>query len=67
MAALRKATSGTTGVLFHGTYEMDADTMVNNRERVQMTAHKVWKATRYYFQCYVEVYNGVLEVALGDL
>jgi len=67
MAALRKATRGTTGVLFHSTYEMDADTMVNNRERVQMTAHKVWKATRYYFQCYVEVYNSVLEVALGDL
>ncbi len=39
MAALRKEKAGNTAIVFHGTYKMD--TLVNIRERTQMTALSV--------------------------
>jgi hypothetical protein len=49
MAAVKEAFRLSKEVIFHGRFTMTADPLVNERERVRMTAHEVWEKSGYRF------------------
>jgi hypothetical protein len=50
MKHLRRVFSNTECVFFHGHYTIPVDPLITDKQRVQMTAHDIWKATGYRFR-----------------
>jgi hypothetical protein len=50
MKQLRKAFKKSERVFFHGCYNIPADPLISDKERVKMTAQDVWKVTGYRFR-----------------
>jgi hypothetical protein len=50
MKQLRKAFKKSDRVFFHGCYNIPADPLISDKERVKMTAQDVWKVTGYRFR-----------------
>ena len=50
MKSLKTVFKTTEHIFFHGNYTIPVDPLVMDKERVQMTAHDLWKATGYRFR-----------------
>ena len=47
--AIRACFKGGQNIEFLGHYRQPEDPLVNDRERVEMTVHEIWKVTGYRF------------------
>ena len=50
MTQLKKVFRSSSGIFFHGAYDLPVDPLTPDRDQVSTTAYEIWKVTGYCFK-----------------